>query len=78
MRYDKALEKGWPIATGMIEACRPILAPAQSGRAHPLQSAGIEAIWPYGAGFRDSGTGTFVEQTTRLTGPEQARCHEAG
>jgi len=27
-----------------------------------LPSAGIEAIWPYRAGFRDSGNGTFVEQ----------------
>jgi len=26
MRYDKALEKGWPIATGMIEgACRFVI-----------------------------------------------------
>jgi hypothetical protein len=25
-----------------------------------LQSAGIEAIWPHGAGFRDSANGTFV------------------
>ena len=26
MRYDKALEKGWPIATGMIEgACRSVI-----------------------------------------------------
>jgi hypothetical protein len=25
-----------------------------------LQSAGIEAIWEYGAGFRDSAKGTFV------------------
>jgi hypothetical protein len=25
-----------------------------------LQSAGIEAIWQYGAGFRDSDNGTLV------------------
>lgn len=27
-----------------------------------LQSAGIEAIWPHRAGFRDSANGAFVEQ----------------
>lgn len=26
-----------------------------------LRSAGIEAIWPHRAGFRDSANGTFVE-----------------
>jgi len=25
-----------------------------------LQSVGIEAIWPFGAGFRDAANGTFV------------------
>ena len=34
-----------------------------------LQSAGIEAIWPHGAGFRDSAKGAFVQQRTELPPP---------
>jgi hypothetical protein len=42
-----------------------------------LQSADIEAIWPHGAGFRESANGMFVEQPKQLTSLEQAGCHEA-
>ena len=38
-----------------------------------LQSAGIEGIWPHGAGFRDSANGTFVEQATDHPRSERAR-----
>jgi hypothetical protein len=33
LRYDQALEKGWPIATGIIEgACRHLTALTSAGR----------------------------------------------
>jgi hypothetical protein len=43
-----------------------------------LQSAGIEGIWPHGAGFRDSANGTFVEQTTGLPRSDLAQRETLG